>query len=73
MAEELKKYKDILAREQKEFKEMKREVSASLPSQLSKEKQNLKHVTIDFALNFVIFSLLNFIPCSLYNSSLILL
>ena len=37
--EELKKYKDILAREQKEFKEeMKREVSASLPSQLRKEK-----------------------------------
>ena len=45
MMEELKKYKDILAREQKEFKEeMKKEVSASLPYQLSKEKQNLKHV-----------------------------
>ena len=39
----LKKY--ILAREQKEFKEeMKREVSASLPLKLSKEKQDLKCV-----------------------------
>ena len=39
MAEEFQKYKDILAREQKEFKEeMKREVSDSLPSQLSKER-----------------------------------
>ena len=45
MAEELKKYKDILVTEQREFKEeMKREVSTSLPSQLSKEKQNLKHM-----------------------------
>ena len=45
MVEELQKYKDILAREQKEFKEeMKRVVSASLPSQLGKEKQDLKHV-----------------------------
>ena len=45
MAEEFQKYKDILAREQQEFQEeMKREVSASLPSQLSKEKENLKHV-----------------------------
>ena len=32
MAEEFKKYKDILAREQKDFREgMEREVSASLP------------------------------------------
>ena len=45
MAEELQKYKDIMARQQREFKEeMKREVSVSLPSQLSKEKQNVKHV-----------------------------
>ena len=45
IAEEFKKYKDILAREQKGFKEeMKREVSASLPFQLSKEKQDLKCV-----------------------------
>ena len=45
MTEEPQKYKDILAREKKEFKEeMKKEVSASLPSQLSKEKQNLKYV-----------------------------
>ena len=45
MAEEFQKYKDILAREQQEFKEeMMREVSASLPSQLSKERQNLKCV-----------------------------
>ena len=45
MAEELQKYKDILAREQKEFKQdMKREVSASLPFQLSKEKQDLMYV-----------------------------
>ena len=45
MAEEFQKYKDILAREQNEFKEeMKREVSASVSSQLSKEKQNLQHV-----------------------------
>ena len=45
MMEELKRYKYILAREQKELKEeMKRELSASLPSQPSKEKQNLKCV-----------------------------
>ena len=45
MAEELKKYKDILAREQKEFKEeMEREVSAFLPFQLVKEEQDVKHV-----------------------------
>ena len=45
MAEEFKKYKDILAREQKEFREeMEREVSAFLPFQLDKEKQNLKQV-----------------------------
>ena len=45
MAEEFQKYKNILAREQKEFREeMEREVSASLPFQLVKEKQDLKHV-----------------------------
>ena len=45
MVEEFKKYKDILAREQKEFREeMEREVSALLPFQLDKEKQNLKQV-----------------------------
>ena len=45
MAEEFKKYKDILAREQKEFREeMEREVSAFLPFQLVKEKRDLKWV-----------------------------
>ena len=45
MAKELKKYKDILAREQKEFREeMEREVSALLPFQLVKEKWDLKWV-----------------------------
>ena len=45
MAEEFKKYKDILAREQKEFREeMKREVSTLLPFQLDKEKWDLKWV-----------------------------
>ena len=45
MAEEFKKYKDILAREQKEFREeIEREVSALLPFQLAKEKQDLKGV-----------------------------
>ena len=45
MAKELQQYKDILAREQKESKEeIKREVSASLPSQISKEKQDLMHM-----------------------------
>ena len=45
MAEEFKKYKNILAREQKEFREeMEREVSASLPSQLVKEKQGLRQM-----------------------------
>ena len=40
MAEELKKYKDILDREQKEFREeMEREVSASLPFQLVKKSR----------------------------------
>ena len=38
MAEEFKKYKDILVREQKEFREeMEREVSAFLPFLLDKE------------------------------------
>ena len=45
MAEEFKKYKNILAREQKEFREeMEREVSASLPSQLVKERQDLRQM-----------------------------
>ena len=45
MSEELKKYIQILEREQNEFgEEMEREVSASLPFQLSKEKQDLKCV-----------------------------
>ena len=45
MAEEFQKYKNILAREQKEFREeMEREVSVSLPFQLVKEKQDLKCV-----------------------------
>ena len=45
MAEEFKKYKDILVMEQKEFKEeMEREVSTLLPFQLDKDKQNLKWV-----------------------------
>ena len=42
MAEECK---DILVREQKEFREeMEREISAFLPFQLVKEKQDLKQV-----------------------------
>ena len=45
MAEEFKKYKDILAREQREFREeMEREVRAFLPFQLDKEKQDLNWV-----------------------------
>ena len=45
MVEDFRKYKDILVREQKEFREeMEREVSALLPFQLDKEKQNLKWV-----------------------------
>ena len=45
MAEEFQKYKNILAREQKEFREeMEREVSASLHSQLVKEKQDLRQM-----------------------------
>ena len=45
MVEEFKKYKDILAREQKEFREeMEREVSAFLPFQLVKGKWDLKWV-----------------------------
>ena len=43
MAEEFQKYKNILAREQKEFREeMEREVSASLPFQWVKEWQDLR-------------------------------
>ena len=65
MAEEFKKYKVIISREQKEFREeMGREVSAFLPFQLVKEKQDLKRVDLDFVMNFVIFSLLNFVICS---------
>ena len=53
MAEEFKKYKDILAREQKEFREeMDRDVSTFLPFQLDKggiwTRWNL-----DFVTNFV--------------------
>ena len=45
MAEEFQKYKNILAREQKELREEKeREVSASLPFQLVKEKQDLRQM-----------------------------
>ena len=45
MVEEFKNYKDILAREQKEFREeMEREVSALLSLQLVKKKQDLKQV-----------------------------
>ena len=45
MAEELQKYKDILARERKEFREqMEREVSAFLPFQVDREKQYLNQV-----------------------------
>ena len=45
MAEEFKRYKDILAREQKEFREeMGREVSAFLPFQLDREKWDLNWV-----------------------------
>ena len=42
MAEEFKKYKDILARDCKEFREqMEREVHAFLPFQIDREKQYL--------------------------------
>ena len=42
MAEEFRKYKDILAIEHKEFREqMEREVSAFLPFQMDREKQYL--------------------------------
>ena len=45
MVDEFKKYKDILAREQKKFREeMEREVGAFLPFQLVKEKWDLKWV-----------------------------
>ena len=45
MAEELQKYKDILAREPKEFREqMEREVSAFLPFQIDREKWYLNQV-----------------------------
>ena len=45
MAEEFQKYKKKLAREQKEFREeMERGVSASLPFQLVKEKQDLRQM-----------------------------
>ena len=45
MTEEFQKYKNILAREQKEFREeMEREASASLPFQLVKEKQDLRQM-----------------------------
>ena len=45
MAEEFKKYKDILARKQKEFREeMEREVSAFLSFQLDREQWDLNQV-----------------------------
>ena len=58
MAEELEKYKKILKREDEEFKEaMKAEVSASLPSNVSKLKERynsrktcvITHFTLKFA------------------------
>ena len=66
MAEEFQKFKDILAREQKEFREeMEREVSDFLAFQLVKEKRDLEWVQLDFVMNFAIFSLLNFMVCPL--------
>ena len=45
MVEEFKKYKDILARGQKEFREeMERVIGAFLSFQSIKEKQDLKQV-----------------------------
>ena len=45
IAEEFKKYQDILAREQKEFREeMEREVSTFLPFQLDRERWDLNQV-----------------------------
>ena len=42
MAEKLEKYKQILKREDEEFKEvMKAEVSTSLPSKLSRQKERI--------------------------------
>ena len=54
MAEEFKKYRDILAREQKEFREeMEREASAFLPFQLVKE-MNVTRFCNEFC-NFFLF------------------
>ena len=53
MAEEFKKYKDILVREQKEFREeMEREVSTFLPFQLDRERQDLNQVKSRFCNKF---------------------
>ena len=68
MAEEFKKYKDILAREQKEFREeMEGVVGAFLSFQFIKEKPDLKWVWLDIVMNFAIL-LLNLMVCSLYHS-----
>ena len=53
MVAEFKKYKDTLAREQKEFREeMEREVSAFLPFQLGRERQDLNQVKSRFCNEF---------------------
>ena len=74
MAEEFKKYKDILAREHEEFKEeMEREASALLPFQLDNEKQNFEAGVVRLCNEFSKISLLNFMVCSLYCNLWILL
>ena len=63
MVEEFKKYKDILAREQKEFREeMEREVSAFLPFKLDREWQDLNWVKSRFCNKFC-----NFFSFGLYD------
>ena len=74
MAEEFKKYKDILARECEEFKEeMEREVSALLPFQLINEKWNFEAGVVRLCNEFSKISLLIFMVCSLHCNLWILL
>ena len=66
MVEEFIKYKDILAREQKEFREEKeREVGAFLTFQLVQRKAGSEMGVTRLCNEFCNFSLLNFMVCSL--------
>ena len=74
MADEFKKYKDILAREQKEFREeMEREVRTFFAFSIRQKKVGSEPGVNDFVTNFVTFFSLDFMICSLQDNLWVLL